>query len=337
MHKVKCNILVVGTLASGASALKDMLREYENINVITDEFDDYRAPGLVADQLSHVSAGDYPDVIDQITKMRSLKGRIIYKSRIWKPVCRFLPGSFWKNSNFGHRKDYFRKYLLRLCQVDLLDQLHVSLKTGVSYEQKIHLARQWVQNVGDLFSSDKDFTLFDQPILPWSDTGTWVRVFDPFKMICVFRDPKDQLADIIKRGIIYHPFRSPFLSYGQVNIMSIYGNDRKGMLQFQKDALLNRLLKLDLLEKNITPDKILLIDFEGLVNNYDTYRLAIEHFLGDIRGKQIKGKICFDPEKAKKNSIGIFRGYLTEEELNDLEELEKWYSCKAGKVLNRFK
>ena len=47
----KCNILIYGILSSGSSALVDLLLEYNNVNVIPGEFDDFRASGLVADQL----------------------------------------------------------------------------------------------------------------------------------------------------------------------------------------------------------------------------------------------------------------------------------------------
>lgn len=332
MYEEKCNILVIGTLASGSSALKDVLSEYENINVIPGEFDDYRAPGLVADQLNYNSILDYPDEINKITRIKSLKSRLFYESSIWRLVCKYVPKAFWVMDSSNKKIKYYRNYLIRLNQISFLKELHKSLKSDISFEEKIILANKWIQRIGNIYSYNKDYILFDQPILPWSDIKIWTKVFKPFKLICVYRDPKDQLAEMIKRGILYSPFRSPFLSYGQVNIMSIYGNDRKGMINFLKDALKKRLEKIDYLEKVLNTDKFLLIDFEGLVSNYDVYRSIIENFLGDMNDKHKSKRKYFNPDVAKKNSIDIYKDYLTEEDLEDLSELEDWY---LNKVRNR--
>lgn len=47
MNKERCNILIKGSNSSGSSAVYDLLREYENINTMPYEFDDYRAPGFI--------------------------------------------------------------------------------------------------------------------------------------------------------------------------------------------------------------------------------------------------------------------------------------------------
>ena len=84
MNKEKSNILIIGTLASGSSALVDMLREYENINVLPREFDNFRRPGFVSDQLSYNTSIDYPNVIDNEIRFDSKKWKLIYKSSVWK-------------------------------------------------------------------------------------------------------------------------------------------------------------------------------------------------------------------------------------------------------------
>jgi hypothetical protein len=153
-------------------------------------------------------------------------------------------------------------------------------------------------------------------------------VFKPFKLICVYRDPKDQLAEMVKRNIDFSPFRCSQLSYGQFNITSIYGNDRRGRFKFLKDAFIKRLEKIDVWFQVIEPDQILFVDFEGLVNNYDVYERRIEQFLGNINGRHKLRKKYFNPEVAQKNSIGIYKNYLNEEELEDLSSLEDWYNNK---------
>jgi hypothetical protein len=331
MYKEKCNILIIGTLASGSSALKDMLREYDNINVIPGEFNDYRAPGLVGDQLSEESIKDYPDSITDIARIENRKWRLFYKSYIWRLICKNVPDNFWNKEIHNKKLQNYRQNLFRLNQIYLLNELHKKLKSVYSFEEKIDLSRKWIQSTGNLFLNDKNYTLFDQPIFFWSDPEIWTKVYKPFKLICVFRDPKDQFAEMIKRGILYSPFRSPFLSYGQVNIMSVYGNDRNSMMNFHKDGLKKRLEKIDYLEKVLDRNELLLIDFEGLILNYDVYKSIIETFLGDnIKDKHIFKRKYFNPEIAKNNSIGIYRNYLTKEDLDQISDLEDWYNNKIS-------
>ena len=75
VRKERTNLLVMGTLASGSSALIDMLYEYENINVLRYEFNDFRRPGFVSDQLSSESSISYPNVIDKKIKFTNSRWR----------------------------------------------------------------------------------------------------------------------------------------------------------------------------------------------------------------------------------------------------------------------
>lgn len=324
MHKNRCNILIMGTLASGSSALKDMLREYDNVKVVPGEFDDYRAPGLVADLLSQDTA-NFPDAIREFLSRRSLPNRLVSKTGILKLLSGMLPGSFWNNDHTG-KLSYLKTYLIRANQISLLEKLHNDLKTEIPLTKKIEKAHKWINDVGDFNAGEKEYVLFDQPLLPWSDVNLWMKVFDPFKAVCVLRDPKDQIAEIVKRGIIYSPFRSPFLNYAQVNVMSIYGNSRKSMIDFHVDALKGRLERICELKKIIPDDKLLLIDFEGMALKYEQYKPLIEDFLGIENLHHRCPKKYYDPDAAIRNSIGMFRNYLSKEDLDDLKDVEDLYN-----------
>jgi len=84
MNKERSNILIIGTLASGSSALVDMLREYDNINALPREFDNFRRPGFVYDQLSPTTSIDYPSVIDKEIRFVNKKWKLFYRSSAWK-------------------------------------------------------------------------------------------------------------------------------------------------------------------------------------------------------------------------------------------------------------
>lgn|ERR1035437_472874 len=335
MYKERQNILIVGTLASGSSALVDMLREYDNVNVLPREFDNFRRPGLVYDQLSSDSSIDYPNVIDKEIKFDNLKWKLVYKSSLWKLFSKSYFKNIWEK-DWGKLKRY-KNSLIRLYQIFFLKELNKSLKSGIPYDEKIRLSNEWISRIGNIYPSKYEFTLFNQALFPWLDIDIWKKVFNPFKLICVHRDPKDQLAEMIRREIIFSPFRSAQLSYGQFNLISIYGNDRKGRIKFLTEALRKRLEKIDQWLKILGPDQILLIDFEGLVNNYDIYKSEMEKFLGIGDESHKFKKMYFNPEVALENSLGIFKNYLTDEEIKDISDLEDWYINKVRTRDNEYK
>jgi hypothetical protein len=324
--------LIMGTLASGSSALVDMLKEYENVNVLPLEFDNFRRPGFVSDQLSYISSIDYPNVIDKELSFENYKWEIVYKSSIWKIFSYKSLRKIWERDwKFKKLNDY-KDSLIRLHHIYFLQELNNGLKSQISFQEKIELANKWIQQVGNIYPSKFDYILYNQPLHPWSDPNVWTKVFYPFKLICVLREPKDQIAEMIKRDIIFSPFRSAQLSYGQFNITSIYGNDRRGRMQFLIDALKKRLEKIDQWQKVLQQDQILFIDFEGLINKYPLYKTIIENYLGLESARHISSKMYFDPDVAKKNSLGIFEKYLNAEELSNLSDLEEWYQNKISDI-----
>jgi hypothetical protein len=337
--KKRTNLLILGTLASGSSALVDMLDEYENINVLHYEFNHYRRPGFVSDQLSYESSISYPNVIDKELEFTNSRWKFIYKSSIWKYIPKRTLDYIWEKDFEQKKFIAYKNSLTDLFQIVFLQKLNEGLKSDISFEEKIKLANEWIHNVGSIFPSYYDFTLFNQPLHPWSDMDIWTKVFDPFKMILVYRDPRDQLAEMVRRDIAFYPFRYSKLDYGQFNIISIYGNDRNGRMKFLIDALKLRVDKYDRWLNMINQDQILFVDFEGLVNDYNAYEKRIEQFIGKIEGKHIFRQKYFNPEVAKKNSIGIFSKYLNDQELEDLAPLDEWYRKKIseGKVSNNVK
>ena len=321
MVKKKCNILILGSGSSGSSALYYLLMEYENINIIPGEFNDFRAPCLVENEITARLKEYYPNRIDEITEIRNLKWRIIYK---------LIPNIIWENEWNSKVIRYLKSKhkILRLNQIHFLKELNKSLKSENSFTKKLLLSRKWIQQVGNINSFNKEYVLFDQPLNLWSDVKIWTKVFRPFKLICVYRDPKDILAQKLRdNGLFVEPFNTPIMTGTGDNIMSIYGRDRKGVVRFYIDAIRKRLEYFDNLETILPPEEILFIDFEGLVNNYDIYKSVIESFIGNLKDKQKFPKKYFDPDVVRKN-IDISKKYLEDEDLMELAELENWYNKK---------
>lgn len=329
LKKERCNILVIGLLSSGSSGVNALLKEYENIGYFSIEFDDFRAPGLVADQLSYPSCVNFPNKIDELVKFSNLTKILLFKSLIWKIFYNCVPKKYWGidwNQDILNR---FKFKLLRLNQLYLLQQLNKHLKTNIAFDEKIQISNKWIQQIGNIFPSDKDYILFDQPLMTSLDADIWTTVFKPFKMIIVYRDPRDQLADIIHRGYLFSPYGSPAMTMAGVNITAIYGRGKKGGIKFHLDAIRNRLKWIESLEKRLGPDQLLLIDYEGLVNKYDDYKSIIEHFIGGISDKHSHKNKYFNPVVSK-NNIGIYKKYLGEDDLKDLSDLREWYFQRIG-------
>ncbi len=315
LKKSKINILVVGLLSTGSSALVDMLREYEDIHVIQNEFNDYRAPGLVADQLCNQEDNNFLNEIGKLTK---------FKNRI-KLIYSIFPIMRWEISTIKGINKRFKSNLQRIKQLNALKRLNSKLVSTISIEEKIGHTNQWIQEIGDLNNRNKKFVLFDQPLLTAINVKIWKEVFYPFKLIIVYRDPKDQLAEIIKNGKLYAPYGAPNVSSGGVTLETIYGRNRKAAMTIHIEAIKKRFEWIDSLQNELDGNNFLLVDFEGLVNNYEVYKTVIEKFIGNNGQYHIKPKIYFDPINAQK-SIGLHREYLNNDELETLADLGKWYS-----------
>jgi hypothetical protein len=323
MKITKTNILVVGLLSTGSSALVDLLSEYEDIQVIQNEFNDFRAPGLVADQLGNLE----DNFLNEIGKLTSLKYRLRLIYSIF-PILR------WEISTIKGIKKRFNFNYLRIKQLNALKRLNIKLISAISTKEKIDHANQWIQEIGDINNCNKEFVLFDQPLLTAINTEIWKEVFYPFKLIIVFRDPKDQLAEIIKNGKLYDIYGAPNVNSGGVTLEAIYGRSRKAALTIHIEAIKKRYEWIDSLKNELDKNNFLLVNFEGLVNNYEFYKTVIHNFLGNNGQYHVKPKNYFDPKNAFK-SIGLQREYLKNDELETLADLEEWYSktLSENKVL----
>lgn len=315
MEKTKCNILVWGLVSTGSSALIDVLREYDNINIIPGEFDDFRAPGRIADQLVFPQS-------EKFNRISDVKGNKSKYPVILGILKRILKGEINSVSKYV---DYITPIQIRAKQLVLLKQLNEKLISTVSYNEKIDLVSNWIKELGQFKNEQKEFVLFNQPLAPSIETRIWKPVFSPFKLICVYRDPKDQLAEIIRKGTLYAPYGAPNMNHGGLVLESIYGRSRKSAVTFHIEAIKKRMEWIDKLKTELSHDELLLIDFEGLINNYENYRKIVENFIGDLNPNPHKYLKYFNPLNALKN-IGIYNSILLDEELQKIKPLEDWYN-----------
>jgi hypothetical protein len=253
-----------------------------------------------------------------------------------KLAYQIFPVFKWQVSTITGLKDRFKNNLLRIKQIRALENLDSKLRSSISAEEKIVIANQWIQKIGSINNRNKELVLFNQPLLSGNKTKVWTDVFNPFKLIVVYRDPKDQLAEIVKKGILYAPYGAPNVNYGGVALESIYGRSRKAAISIHIDAIKKRMEWIDSLYDELGHKQMLLVDFEGLVNKYDECKAVISSFIGIKEENHTKSKLFFDPKNAK-TSIGISPEYLSKDELQSLGDLEKWYSSTIRKTQVLFK
>lgn len=320
MGNPKTNILIIGLLATGSSAVIDLLREYEVVHVIPGEFNDYRAPGLVADQINSNEPNEFQNEIAKLTGFKN-KLRLLYGIF---PILRFDSGIF---RGFNKRLDYS---LARVKQITLLNQLNKELNSSNSADEKIKHTTQWIREIGRISNKSKRFVLFNQPLLPANDIGIWRKVFSPFKLIVVYRNPYDQFAEIVQRGNLMEPYNAPFLSLGSVTLETIYGRSRKSAFKFHIEAMNKRNDWIELLKAEINNDELLLIDFNDLVTDNVRCSEIIQTFLGLTSEQHVRKGMFFDQNRAK-NSINIYNEILSDEEIRSLSELNDWYLACKGK------
>lgn len=312
------NILIKGLYRTGSHALVDLLSEYDNIGVLPFEFDHFRAPANVADQLSEKASQNYPNLIKVSLRNKSFKWQIFEKivpdQVIKVPIaCRLLNRIPAMNDAIKRRR-----YNISL------KSLSQYLNLEIPVTEKVLKTREWIKDVGNIYAEGKDYLVIDQPFLPSTNSEVWPQVFEPFKLIFSLRHPADQFADIIRSGFLFMPFRGPQLTWAGGLLEVIYGRDRAGAFAIFKDAVKRLYEDLSFIRCNVDPANFLIVEFEKLVTDYYPQKARIEAFIGSEKGNHTLPKTRFIPEQSARN-VGIHNSFLTPEEINELTEIEFEY------------
>lgn len=300
----KYNIMVVGTYSSGSSAVTDLLQEYEGVGVIPGEFDDFRRAGMIGDHIIEKISDDYPCNIKNMkfnmAHYTPQNSNAIYN--IKNLVKYFIAKTPLKYINI---KGIDKKTSKRL---DIYDEVKKNLSSAVSADDKIKISKKWMSKIIDLYAKDKEYALFDQPIFLNSHQHVWPKIFNPFKVIIVFRNPKDQIADLIKNKCIYNDIETPTRG-----LLDIHGDNRIGAIKYELTTLKARMENANKMQERLGKDKVMIISFEDIVNNYEDTKIKIESFLELDANKHYKKRNIFNPDRSRKN-INIYKDYLTAEE-----------------------
>lgn len=181
------------------------------------------------------------------------------------------------------------------------------METVETVIEKFALAKNYKESISKHFAKSKEFVLFDQPIFYNLHDDVWPSFFEPFKLIVVYRDFYDQVADLIKQHI-YLDIETPTRS-----MVSLFGDSREGAVKYEIFNALSRYESALRLQQLHGEDKVCLVSFESLVNDYENQKKKIEEFIGLDPDSCKFEKKYFNPLDSVKN-IGIADSVLTERE-----------------------
>lgn len=188
-----------------------------------------------------------------------------------------------------------------------IDGFAEKMEASETLHEKFTLARSYKENISKYFGKSKELILFDQPIFYNLHEEVWPSFFEPFKLIVVYRDFYDQIAELIKQHI-YLDIETPTRA-----MVSLFGDSREGAVKYEIFNALSRYESALKLQQLHGEDKVCLVSFESLVNDYDNQKKRIEEFIGlDASACKLERKY-FDPLDSVKN-IGIADSILTERE-----------------------
>ncbi len=183
-----------------------------------------------------------------------------------------------------------------------------AMDAATSLKEKFGIANNFKEALYASFVNDKKFALFDQPIFFNLHNDIWPSFFEPFKLIVIYRDFYDQIAELVRQHI-YLDIENPTRA-----LVSLFGDSRKGAIKYESLSALHRFERAKELEKLHGADRVLLLSFESLVQDYENQKSIIEKFVG-LDPSDCRNEFeYFNPEKSVKN-IGISKDILSSDEL----------------------
>jgi hypothetical protein len=239
-----------------------------------------------------------PDFIYNLYKENKFTRRFAKKKiSEWKEQQKYYDSLVWINAEFSQTKDY-----------------NIRMK----------IAKKWIEELRHIFGKDKPFMQY-KPIFQERHLDIWPILFEPFKIIMVFREPRDQMSTVLKSSIMF--------KHTDWKYHALFGMDKGNRRLFHSliETTYMRALCIDEIEKRFGPDKFLKLDFEGLVSNYDQYKAIIENFLELGPLHHIRPRAYFNP-KISVNSIKENEFLLQPSDEKYIQPLELWYKQKLKEV-----
>lgn len=330
----KVNILIKGTFGSGASAVHDLLKEYDNIAIVPYEFNDFCYPQMVGDcieddSLLNIPTQEYTHEIIRRYGPRgwviadgkikyALKKRLLHAKANGSFIMHLMPQNIVDKINslqtdYNHRQNIEnlvkRNYLIDKLLCDIL-------KNNITRSEKIEFSNNWIQNIGKIYAINKKqiFVLFDQPIVLGRHQDIWPEVFSPFKLIIVYRDPRDQIADLVKSNQIFMKHITD-------------DNNINAAIQSNINYINEMIHGAEKIIEKIDSENVIMLSFERFIKENELMTKKIISFLGINEQNHLRKGLFLQPARSIKN-IGYYEKYLTRDQQKLTDPLLVWYENK---------
>jgi hypothetical protein len=323
----KTNIIIIGFGNSGSSAAQDLLKEYRNIGKfnyvesdwMTGEMNHFRLPGMIGDHLSKQTNNIESDNL--AASLAKVKRPVI---PLALRIRMFIPDSLYskfKKNEFTRSFASNKILIFRQQQAyyDSLKKISNEFQKTNDINKKFAAAENWILRVNEIFGYDKDFVIH-KPIIHEKHLDVWPKLFEPFKVLVIFREPYDQMSTWYDHSMKF------IIRDMEWKYQMLFGMDSGNRRIFHAlvDTTIMRMSCMDQIEKTVGSNRVLKLDFEGLVKNYNVYKTIIEDFLGLSAEDHIWKKKYFKPEESI-NTINKYLHLLDSTDYEKLIPMKKWY------------
>lgn len=303
MNMIK--ILNVGGWYVGNSAILDWMDGFEELCFIRGDFN-----------VARVENG----IMDIICEKNIRKKEKIIKALKWQcflGLYRCIRYRFRKVC-LERKMDFTVDYDLRFSfQFSLFKALnYYKKKPHVTHEDEVFFWQNWLSKLSNKHSKNGQSKLIvlQNPFF-YNETftgheGTWEKLFSPFKLVFVHRDPYDQLLDIINSG-----------AYLDHSWPRFHGETEELHPIVRFHFIAKKIYEARLrMARLYSPEQLLIVSFESFVLEHDAVADRVKKFLG-IDKEKINYARNFNPDRSAKNIGNGKKDKFLLELINGKEEL----------------
>lgn len=281
------NVINIGGWYVGNTAVLDWMDGFNELAFIKGDFNVTRLENGIMDMIAETNI-DKKVTMVRLQKKECLIGMYrttkSFVGRYTKNIMKPKNPKFY-NDYFKYYKDYFQR----------LTQYESNILSNSSFDE-ILFWKEWLQTLPKLDSSHKNFKhiVYQNPFF-YDETfdshkDVWPKLFSPYKMIFVHRNPLDQFADIVSKGD--HLLTSwPRFHGGTENM---HPADR--FFEIAKKLYIARLR----MAKDYSQEDLVIFSFEDFLQNHERVSNRLKGFLG-IQGDRDPDNKRFILEDSLKN------------------------------------
>lgn len=297
------NVLIKGLWWSGSGAVVDWLSEHNEAKLYG-IFDTFLVKNGIGDIINSNEAAEKKRLAQRLIKQTIKKFINLRYKEIKNDKKSILKNCYRKPHN---RFSHVFKTVRHLYAYEKLIEKQADFDEIDFFNKFIHNLRP-----KGLYK----YLIFDQVIDIGYHNTIWQEVFSPFKLVIVHRNPRDQLAQLVRQN-----------KFGKSsNHIRIKPNNKELLVDFFFRVVNLQYENVLTLTKAIGKEQLAIIPFEGFVSNHLYYRKQVCSFLGISDSQNFTAK-KFDPNVSVHN-IGIA-------EKDNVERIEGYSEAKIKKLENK--